>query len=141
MSSINKQALRYGDNVLWFLNELAAYDAGDIDGGEFDVYGEDRNGLEGCSAIDVTDLAADAAKLIEAADKHIAEQREYYEGVIADGSRRIAELEAREVKLPPTFLYEHDDLPREIPVLSRRLVINALREAGIKIAAGIGKGE
>lgn len=54
--------------------------------------------------------------------------------------RRIAELEAREVKMPPTFWYEHDDLPREIPVLSRRLVINALREAGIKIAAGIGKG-
>lgn len=55
--------------------------------------------------------------------------------------KRIAELEARTVKLPPTFWYEHDDLPREIPVLSRRLVINALREAGIKIATGIGKGE
>lgn len=65
-NNINKQALRYGDNVLWFLNELAAYDASDIDGGEFDVYGEDRNGLEGCSTIDVTELAADAAKLIEA---------------------------------------------------------------------------
>ncbi|HID3520175.1 ead/Ea22-like family protein [Citrobacter braakii] len=30
---------------------------------------------------------------LEAAEKRIAEQREYYEGVIADGSRRIAELE------------------------------------------------
>lgn len=79
MTVLNKQALRYGDNVLWFLSELAAYDASDIDGGEFDVYGEDRNGLEGCSTIDVTELAADAAKLIEAAEK------------------RIAELEAREV--------------------------------------------
>lgn len=73
MTTLNKQALRYGDNVLWFLNELAAYDASDIDGGEFDVYGEDRNGLEGCSTIDVTELAADAAKLIEAAEKRIAE--------------------------------------------------------------------
>ncbi len=73
MSNIDKQALRYGDNVLWFLNELAAYDASDIDGGEFDVYGEDRNGLEGCSTIDVTELEADAAKLIEAAEKRIAE--------------------------------------------------------------------
>ncbi|EKH7704089.1 DUF551 domain-containing protein [Citrobacter sp. Cf097] len=82
MTALNKQALRYGDNVLWFLNELAAYDASDIDGGEFDVYGEDRNGLEGCSTIDVTELAADAAKLIEAAEK------------------RIAELEALEVVLP-----------------------------------------
>lgn len=36
------------------------------------------------------------------AEKRIAEQREYYEGVIADGSKRIAELEARTltVKLP-----------------------------------------
>ncbi|MCX3163871.1 ead/Ea22-like family protein [Citrobacter freundii] len=37
---------------------------------------------------------------LEAAEKRIAEQREYYEGVIADGSRRIAELEARTVTLP-----------------------------------------
>ncbi|ECI8163208.1 ead/Ea22-like family protein [Salmonella enterica subsp. enterica] len=37
-------------------------------------------------------------KKLEAAEKRIAEQREYYEGVIADGSKRIAELEAREIK-------------------------------------------
>ncbi|MDC9053648.1 DUF551 domain-containing protein [Escherichia coli] len=73
MSKIDYQALRYGDNVLWFMNELAAYDASDIDGGEFDVYGEDSNGLEGCATIDVTELAADDAKLIEAAEKRIAE--------------------------------------------------------------------
>ncbi|EJH1500468.1 ead/Ea22-like family protein, partial [Salmonella enterica] len=36
---------------------------------------------------------------LEAAEKRIAEQREYYEGVIADGSKRIAELEAREVSV------------------------------------------
>ncbi|HGG5595097.1 TPA: ead/Ea22-like family protein [Salmonella enterica subsp. enterica serovar Zanzibar] len=34
-------------------------------------------------------------KKLEAAEKRIAEQREYYEGVIADGSKRIAELEAK----------------------------------------------
>ncbi|EPD3104696.1 ead/Ea22-like family protein [Salmonella enterica] len=38
-------------------------------------------------------------KKLEAAEKRIAEQREYYEGVIADGSKRIAELEARAVNL------------------------------------------
>lgn len=32
---------------------------------------------------------------MEAAEKRIAEQREYYGGVIADGSRRMAELEAK----------------------------------------------
>lgn len=34
-------------------------------------------------------------KKLEAAEKRIAEQREYYEGVIADGSKRIAELESK----------------------------------------------
>ncbi|HDC1924770.1 TPA: ead/Ea22-like family protein [Salmonella enterica] len=37
---------------------------------------------------------------LDAAEKRNAEQREYYEGVIADGSKRIAELEARTVTLP-----------------------------------------
>ncbi|EDZ9093289.1 ead/Ea22-like family protein [Salmonella enterica] len=32
---------------------------------------------------------------LDAAEKRNAEQREYYEGVIADGSKRIAELEAK----------------------------------------------
>ncbi|EBV0649190.1 hypothetical protein DNM34_08540 [Salmonella enterica subsp. enterica serovar Zanzibar] len=36
-----------------------------------------------------------AREQLEAAEKRIAEQREYYEGVIADGSKRIAELEAK----------------------------------------------
>lgn len=34
---------------------------------------------------------------LDAAEKRNAEQREYYESVIADGSKRIAELEARTV--------------------------------------------
>lgn len=121
MSNIDKQALRYGDNVLWFLNELAAYDAGDIDGGEFDVYGENRNGLEGCSTIDVTELAADAAKLIEAAEK------------------RIAELESRTVKLPEPISVLHrrdfNDAHRAIYAYPEAEVDAALA------AAGIGKGE
>ncbi|EKT1258951.1 ead/Ea22-like family protein [Salmonella enterica] len=32
---------------------------------------------------------------LDAAEKRNAEQREYYEGVIADGSKRIAELQAK----------------------------------------------
>lgn len=58
--------LRYGNNVLWFLNELAAFDASDIDSDDFDVYGEGRNGMEGCATISITELAADAAKLLSA---------------------------------------------------------------------------
>ncbi|EMD4839413.1 ead/Ea22-like family protein [Salmonella enterica] len=47
--------------------------------------------------------------------------------------KRIAELEAREVTLPPTFWYEHDDLSRDVPVLDKRLVKKAIRAAGIGI--------
>ncbi|EBO4965925.1 ead/Ea22-like family protein [Salmonella enterica] len=36
---------------------------------------------------------------LDAAEKRNAEQREYYEGVIADGSKRIAELENSETQL------------------------------------------
>ncbi|ENQ6791468.1 ead/Ea22-like family protein [Salmonella enterica] len=47
--------------------------------------------------------------------------------------KRIAELEAREVTLPPTFWYEHDDLSRDVPVLDKRLVKKAIRAAGIGV--------
>ncbi|EIF6083278.1 ead/Ea22-like family protein [Salmonella enterica] len=42
---------------------------------------------------------------LDAAEKRNAEQREYYEGVIADGSKRIAELERSETQL----ISERDD--------------------------------
>lgn len=45
-----------------------------------------------------TDSLREHMAKLSAAEKRIAEQREYYEGVIADGSRRIAELDAREIK-------------------------------------------
>ncbi|MGI1420349.1 ead/Ea22-like family protein [Escherichia coli] len=47
------------------------------------------------------DIALTVGKLrveLEAAKSKLNEQREYYDGVIADGSKRIAELEAREIK-------------------------------------------
>lgn len=52
---------------------------------------------------------------------------------IDDLKQRIAELEAREVTLPPTFWYEHDDLSRDVPVLDKRLVKKAIRAAGIGV--------
>ena len=48
---------------------------------------------------------------LENAQQRIASQREYYEGVIADGGKRIAELESRTVKLPPE-LYTIGELIR-----------------------------
>lgn len=61
-----------------------------------------------CGAVDVRDVAQLISDLATQLDvqlvrsnalaaeyARIAEQREYYEGVIADGSKRIAELEAK----------------------------------------------
>nr|WP_141109199.1 ead/Ea22-like family protein [Escherichia albertii] len=49
------------------------------------------------------DIALTVGKLrveLEEAKSKLNEQREYYEGVISDGSKRIAELETRTVFLP-----------------------------------------
>ncbi|EAQ9999312.1 ead/Ea22-like family protein [Salmonella enterica] len=48
-------------------------------------------------ALALRDDMRQAREQLEAARKRIAEQREYYEGVIANGSKRIAELEAQEL--------------------------------------------
>ncbi|HEM7400223.1 TPA: ead/Ea22-like family protein [Citrobacter farmeri] len=61
--------------------------------------------------------------------------------MIADYRHRIAELEARTVKFPQTIWYDCDGESQEIAVLEKRLVEKALCKAGVKFAAGIGKGE
>lgn len=77
---------------------------------------------------------------LDAAEKRNAEQREYYEGVISDGSKRIAELEARVIVLPQRLspegyhideAYMVDDTEGEY--LDRDAVIDAIRAAGIKV--------
>ncbi|EDS9932383.1 ead/Ea22-like family protein [Salmonella enterica] len=50
-------------------------------------------------ALALRDDMRQAREQLEAAEKRNAEQREYYEGVIADGSKRIAELENSETQL------------------------------------------
>ncbi|EAY4739756.1 ead/Ea22-like family protein [Salmonella enterica] len=49
-------------------------------------------------ALALRDDMRQAREQLDAAEKRNAEQREYYEGVIADGSKRIAELESNEVR-------------------------------------------
>ncbi|EOH8977721.1 ead/Ea22-like family protein [Salmonella enterica subsp. enterica serovar Kiambu] len=56
-------------------------------------------------ALALRDDMRQAREQLEAAEKRNAEQREYYEGVIADGSKRIAELERSETQL----INERDD--------------------------------
>lgn len=58
--------LHYGKNVEWFLRELSAHEAGDIESAEIEVIGENDQGVEGFTTIDITLLAADAVSVISA---------------------------------------------------------------------------
>lgn len=71
---------------------------------------------------------AELVEALEKAQQRIDSQREYYEGVIADGGKRIAELESRTVKIP----YLPDDCDRIEAHFKYQVAINA---AGIKVEA------
>ncbi|EIH4471072.1 ead/Ea22-like family protein [Escherichia coli] len=93
------------------------------------------------------DIALTVGKLrveLEEAKSKLNEQREYYEGVISDGGKRIAELEAREIQLPAGFdlRYGHpinaDERHVMIPKengnwIHRTDLEHSLRVAGIRI--------
>ncbi|HCK1575470.1 TPA: ead/Ea22-like family protein [Escherichia coli] len=86
------------------------------------------------------DIALTVGKLrveLEAAKSKLNEQREYYEGVIADGSKRIAELEEREILLPErsSMLHRTDFHEDYQTVMAYKVseVIAAIRAAGIRI--------
>ncbi|WP_270788959.1 ead/Ea22-like family protein [Escherichia coli] len=86
------------------------------------------------------DIALTVGKLrveLEAAKSKLNEQREYYEGVIADGSKRIAELEEREILLPErsSMLHRTDFHEDYQTVMAYKVseVIAAIRSAGIRI--------
>ncbi|WP_105282089.1 ead/Ea22-like family protein [Escherichia sp. MOD1-EC6021] len=86
------------------------------------------------------DIALTVGKLrveLEEAKSKLNEQREYYEGVIADGSKRIAELEEREILLPErsSMLHRtdfHDDY-QTVMAYKVSEVIDAIRATGIRI--------
>ncbi|EPH7462578.1 hypothetical protein ACS3W9_002029 [Klebsiella pneumoniae] len=73
---------------------------------------------------------AELVDALEKAQQRIDSQREYYEGVIADGGKRIADLESRTVKLPEP---EQWDITQVL--LCKKKVVAAIRAAGIKVEA------
>ncbi|EJU2684960.1 ead/Ea22-like family protein [Salmonella enterica] len=111
---------------------ISQFEASDIDSDDIDLRFE-VDGTETGTTVSIVDECGHAAQIItalldeletkeeqranwfqmaqklgedlDAAEKRIAEQREYYEGVIADGSKRIAELERSETQL----ISERDD--------------------------------
>ncbi|WP_260863400.1 hypothetical protein [Citrobacter sp. Marseille-Q6884] len=78
--------LHYGDNVLWFLSELASFEPDDIDDNDFDVYGEHESGAEGTASVGIVELAADAVKLIAKLQAELQERRR------ADGLKHLPEV-------------------------------------------------
>ncbi|HAO2937600.1 TPA: ead/Ea22-like family protein [Escherichia coli] len=97
---------------------------------------DEINALEETRINDVCRIA-ELTKQLELAKSKLNEQREYYEGVISDGSKRIAELEAREVSLPErsSMLHRTDFHEDYQTVMAYKVseVIAAIRAAGIRI--------
>lgn len=99
---------------------------------------DEINALEETRINDVCRIA-ELTKQLESAKSKLNEQREHYEGVIADGSKRIAELEAREVVLPRA----HDVHPlgpqsAKIFCEFHRSIVNRcadeIRKVGVKVS-------
>lgn len=84
--------LHYGDNVLWFLSELASFEPDDIDDNDFDVYGEHESGAEGTASVGIVELAADAVKLIAKLQAELQERRK------TDGAEPIGWTDAEELR-------------------------------------------
>lgn len=69
---------------------------------------------------------------LEQKDKKKSELKSYYEGVIADGSKRIAELEARTVALPKPQMVKYVS-GEFIHCWPAYTVDSAIRDAGINL--------
>lgn len=128
MSNIDKQALLVSKAKAsaFAMRYISQFEASDIDSDDVDLRFE-VDGVETGTTVSIVDECGHAAQIItalldeletkeeqranwfqmaqklgedlDAAEKRNAEQREYYEGVIADGSKRIAELENSETQL------------------------------------------
>ncbi|HAW4083074.1 ead/Ea22-like family protein [Escherichia coli] len=83
--TVGKLLIENGQLVADTLRHLAD---NEIDSDYFAITSTNENGTEIDHEMSITDYALQAAK------SKLNEQREYYEGVIADGSKRIAELES-----------------------------------------------
>ncbi|QUM78758.1 hypothetical protein HWV00_21025 (plasmid) [Moritella sp. 24] len=56
--------MEYGNNLPWFLSELANADEDQLGDGAIEVYGENDQGQEGSVEIEITDLASAASTRI-----------------------------------------------------------------------------
>ncbi|MBR7348526.1 hypothetical protein G3W21_05220 [Klebsiella pneumoniae] len=89
----------------WFVNDVVGADVNfpafkDGEYTEGEIYDEQLYFMLQAMWMAWKAAGAELVEALEKAHQRIASQREYYEGVIADGGNRIAELESRAVKLP-----------------------------------------
>lgn len=123
-----ERKLRYGNNVEWFLNDIAQTELDDIESGEFEILGEDGRGQEISAIIDITELVADAAQII-------AELRQKLDAVAAENMSLKAFMEAR------CWVYEDDvqgyrDAVNYLPAITATDAnLNPVRAEGIHFAA------
>lgn len=78
------------------------------------------------------DIALTVGKLrveLEETKSKLNEQREYYEGVIADGSKRIAELSASHSKLRDTMAGIHNTIRMDGGYTPLAAILNAAKRA------------
>ncbi|EIM6611895.1 ead/Ea22-like family protein [Escherichia coli] len=93
------------------------------------------------------DIALTVGKLrveLEEAKSKLNEQREYYEGVISDGSKRIAELSASHSKLRDTMAGIHNTIRMDGGYTPLAAILNAAKRAYEESASAAGiriKGE
>ena len=133
MSNIDKRALRErAESTIGILENISGFEPSDIDGDTVELRFETEDGFDtGCdvSIVDQCQKAADVVRALldelEAKDK------------------RIAELEAREINLPP---YSFFDFKQGSPFKSGAYchidsVNQELSKHGIKMTAAAGKGE
>ncbi|EED0300060.1 ead/Ea22-like family protein, partial [Escherichia coli] len=87
------------------------------------------------------DIALTVGKLrveLEEAKSKLNEQREYYEGVIADGSKRIAELSASHSKLRDTMAGIHNTIRMDGGYTPLAAILNAAKRAYEESASAAG---
>ncbi|HCL6646753.1 TPA: hypothetical protein R4079_001049 [Raoultella ornithinolytica] len=89
----------------WFVNDVVGADVNfpafkDGEYAEGEIYDEQLYFMLQAMWMAWKAANAELVEALEKAQQRIASQREYYEGVIADGGKRISELESRTVKLP-----------------------------------------
>lgn len=124
------------ENAIGAHERLAAYPYGEIidisqhEGEQIDIDITDINEFhEEANPVNILALV----EALEKAQQRIASQREYYEGVIADGGKRIAELESRTVTVKLPNQIEFDDPLSAYEAIEK--CKEALTAAGIKVEA------